>query len=194
MGRGARLMLALAGLAVLIGARPLAAEPVDAFVGVRVGTPLAEVLAAQPSARIWQQTKTELDGCYFQYSIPTTLAALPAEAWLCERRDHPEKIVTAISVEVWTDQAGYLRVVEAVTTRYGLPHHFWGNCTNAAGRKTEQYSWYFGAAYVRLINRDLMNGWLVLRIDEPSITADYGPGNCFTPPMELRIEEAPADD
>jgi len=189
-----RHLVALAALSALTLAAPAAMgkEGVDAFIGVRVGTPLAEVLSAQPSARIWQQTKTELDGCYFQYSIPTTLATLPAEAWLCERRDHPDKIVTAINVEIWTDQAGYLRVIEAVASRYGEAHHFWGNCTNAAGRRTEQYTWYFGPALVRLINRDLMNGWVVLRIDEPGmVSADFGPGACLTPPTELRIEPRP---
>jgi len=178
------------GLAALFAATfaaPVMAEPVDAFLGVRVGTPLEEALAQQPTARIWQKTKTELDGCYFQYSIPTTLATLPAEAWLCERRDHPEKIITAINVEVWTDQAGYVRVIEAMTTRYGMAHHFWGNCTNAAGRKTEQYTWFFGKALVRLFNRDLLNGWVVLRIDEPGVLADFGPGNCMTPPTELHF-------
>jgi hypothetical protein len=28
------------------------------FFGIRLGTPLAEVLAAQPNARIWQKTRS----------------------------------------------------------------------------------------------------------------------------------------
>jgi hypothetical protein len=193
MAHLSRLVLAVALLLVTAQLRAEPLEAVDSFLGIRLGTPLAEALAAQPAARILQQTKTELDGCYFQYAIPTTLAALPAEARLCERRGDPDQTIAAFSIELWTDQAGYLRLVEAVAGRYGQAHLIWGACHNSAGHATEQFSWYLGAAVVRLINRDVFAGWIVLRIDGPGLRADYGPGVCRSPPVELRPRGEPGD-
>jgi hypothetical protein len=165
---------------------PARAEPDElGFLGIRLGTPLEDVLAAQPTARVWQKTKTELAGCYFQYSIPTTLGDAEAEAWLCEARDHPDKLVTAISVEAWASKPSYVRLVDALTARYGLATLFWGACRNAEGRPTEQYSWYLPSSLVRLINRDVEASWLVLRIEPAGPILDYGPGACHVPPLEL---------
>ncbi|MGD9536998.1 MAG: hypothetical protein AB7P52_04515 [Alphaproteobacteria bacterium] len=180
-----------AGLAALFCATFLVAEPAEAavdetgFLGIRLGTPLEDVLTAQPTARIWQKTKTELNGCYFQYSIPTILALAPAEAWLCEARGHPDKLVTAISVEAWASKQGYLQLVDALTARWGLAHYFWGGCLNSAGHPTEQYTWHLPSSLVRLINLDLLEGKLMLRIEQAGDILDFGPGVCRTPPLEL---------
>lgn len=181
---GSLVVLALALACVATPAR--AERDETGFLGIELGTPLAEVLAAHPTARIWQKTKTELAGCYFQYSIPTILGDAEAEAWLCEARDHPEKLVTAISVEAWTSKSSYLKLVDALTARYGLATVFWGKCLNAEGRPTEQYSWYLKSSLVRLINRDVTASWLVLRIEPAGPILDYGPGVCRAPPLELK--------
>lgn len=164
------------------------------FLGIRLGTPLDAVLAEQPTARIWQKTKTELNGCYFQYAIPTILALAPAEAWLCEARDHPDKLVTAISVEARADKQGYLQLVDALTARWGLADYFWGGCRNSAGRPTEQYTWRLPSSLVRLINLDLLEGKLMLRIEQAGEIVDFGPGVCRAPPIELHRlgEELPS--
>jgi hypothetical protein len=180
-----------AGLAAALGAGIFAVEPARAavdetgFLGIRLGTPLDEVLAAQPSARIWQKTKTELNGCYFQYSIPTILALAPAEAWLCDARGHPDKLVTAISVEASASKEGYLQLVDALTARWGLADYFWGGCRNSAGRPTEQYTWRLPSSLVRLINLDTFEGKLMLRIEQAGDILDFGPGVCRAPPLEL---------
>lgn len=186
MGRGRRLAGAALAVALTLAGIPTWAAPDETgFFGITFGTPLEEVLAAQPTARIWQKTKTELAGCYFQYSIPTTLGDAEAEAWLCEARDHPEKIIVAISVEARSTKAGYQKLVEALTARYGLPTLFWGQCLNAEGVPTEQYSWYLKSSLVRLLNRDVEASWLVLRIEPAGPILDYGPGACRAPPVEL---------
>ncbi len=174
-------------LASVAVAAPSRAEPDETgFFGIEFGTPLVEVLAAQPTARVWQQTKTELAGCYFQYSIPTILGDAEAEAWLCEARDHPRKIIVAISVEARSSKASYERLVEALTARYGLATLFWGQCLNSEGAPTEQYSWYLKSSLVRLINRDTHASWLVLRIEPAGPIRDFGPGACLVPPVKLR--------
>lgn len=186
MRGGLRLGGAALALMLIVAAAPVRAEPDETgFFGIAFGTPLEEVLAAQPTARIWQKTKTELAGCYFQYSIPTVLGDAEAEAWLCEERDHPEKIVVAISVEARSTKASYQKLVEALTARYGLPTLFWGQCLNAEGAPTEQYSWYLKSSLVRLLNRDVNASWLVLRIEPAGPIVDYGPGACRVPPLEL---------
>ena len=175
MKMGLRRAGAALALTLICAAAPARAETDETgFFGITFGTPLADVLAAQPSARIWQKTKTELAGCYFQYSIPTTLGDAEAEAWLCEARDYPEKIIVAISVEARSTKASYAKLVEALTARYGLPTLFWGRCLNAEGAPTEQYSWYLKSSLVRLINRDVEASWLVLRI-EPARSATMAP-------------------
>ncbi|MSO73911.1 MAG: hypothetical protein EXQ99_01990 [Alphaproteobacteria bacterium] len=170
----------------MLAALPARAEPDETgFFGIRLGTPLEDVLATQPTAHIWQETKTELAGCYFQYSIPTILGDAEAEAWLCEARDHPDKLVMEISVEARSNKESYLKLVEALTARFGLPTLFWGQCLNAEGAPTEQYSWYLKSSMVRLLNRDVTASWLVLRIDPAGPILDYGPGLCQVPPLKL---------
>ncbi len=186
--------LALVLVLVLWSASAHAEPDETGFFGIELGTPLNEVLAAQPTARIWQTTKTELAGCYFQYSIPTILGDAEAEAWLCEARDHPEKLVMAISVEARSNKASYEKLVEALTARYGLPTLFWGQCLNSEGAPTEQYSWYMKSSLVRLLNRDVNANWLVLRIDPAGPIRDYGPGACLVPPVKLKELGAPEID
>lgn len=118
----------------MLAALPARAEPDETgFFGIRLGTPLEDVLATQPTAHIWQETKTELAGCYFQYSIPTILGDAEAEAWLCEARDHPDKLVMEISVEATVEQGKLSETGRGADRTLRAPHALLGSMPERRG-------------------------------------------------------------
>jgi hypothetical protein len=172
------------GFGLPLGPTQALPADIEGALGIRLGTPLAEVLVRMPEARIWQHTKFELSGCYFQYSVPFSLLDQAWESWLCEARDEP--VVIALNMELQGAQPRtYSRLLETMIAQYGMPHAVWSDCLNAEGAPTEQYTWWFPSALVRLINRDVQAGWLVVRYDQPTVARDLGPGICPHPPHVL---------
>ena len=61
------------------------------------GVPLSEALALFENARVVQERKSEIAGCYFQYAVPISVLGEDWDAWLCEDRD--DQTIVAVNLE-----------------------------------------------------------------------------------------------
>ena len=180
----------LAGLIALAltSERAAARDDVVGWRGVRWGMAVEEALRQFDEARVMQQTKLELGGCYFRYGVPLELFDAAWEARLCEARERP--VVIGVYIETRSYRDDFERIVAALTGVYGRPHVLWRHCFNAVGHETAQYRWFFASTTVTLVILDRLQGWATVRYEKPIERPDFGPGVCLEPPLDLRPDNA----
>lgn len=167
---------------------------VSGWRGIKWGMPLSEALTLFEDARIIQEQKNEIAGCYFQYAVPLKVLDEEWDAWLCEDRD--DQTIVAVNIEKGyrgafffdktLTRSGILdALIEDMTARFGPARRFWSNCFNVLGNPTEQYRWYFPTTRVTFVHRDLIADWGMLRFEPNKGQPEFGPGVCSTPPVDL---------
>ena len=162
---------------------------------IQWGMPLADALALFGGARVVQEQKTEIAGCYFRYAIPISVLDEDWDAWLCEDRD--DRTIVAIHMEKGY-RGGFFfepnltrsRILDALfadmSDRFGPAQRYWGNCFNVLGNPTQQYTWYFPTTTISFVYRDISREWAMLRFEPNLGRPDFGPGVCSTPPVDLQ--------
>lgn len=162
---------------------------------VEWGMPLSGALALFPDARVVQERKTEIAGCYFQYAVPITILEEEWDVWLCEDRD--DETIIAINIEkgyrggfFFDETLTGSRILEAyfvdMSNRFGAAQRYWGNCFNALGNPTRQFRWYFPSTIITFLYRDTGKDWGMVRFEPAAGRPEFGPGVCATAPVDLQ--------
>jgi hypothetical protein len=161
--------------------------------GLTWGTPVGRAEAIFGDRRLDHQEAIEVGGCYFTRALPVQLEGEAWQAWLCEDRE--SGAVIGVSLEkgfqgLFFDDSRKTELFESFlaefTAQYGPAHLFWQHCHNARWNATVQYKWFFPTTTVSLLLRDVADGWVSVRFEQPSDRPDFGPGVCVSRPVDLR--------
>jgi len=184
----------LAALCVLLAdttqAPAKSGETLTGLMGIRWDMSVTEAIALFGRSVLVQQTKTSISDCYVQYAIPIRLLDEDWSIWLCEERDEP--VIAALNFESANGRTEHFdEFLEAFTEAYGPAHSYWHACYNVMGNETVQYDWYLAEMRIKLIALDKPANRVVMRYERPSNRAEFGPGICIEPPLDLRRQAAP---
>lgn len=197
---GAALRAVIVGLALIWGSAAQSMEAprdVPGWRGIEWGMPLAEALVLFETARVLQERKTEIAGCYFRYAVPVLILGEEWDAWLCEDRE--DQTIVAVNMEkgyrggfFFDETQTSSRILDAyfadMSDRFGPAQRHWRYCFNALGNPTEQFRWYFPSTTITFLYRDTGSDWGMVRFEPPTGRPEFGPGVCSTPPVDPRQE------